>query len=227
MSNDKTPIAIVTGGSSGIGGAIVHRIAASGGEPVVWSRRTGVDVTDGIAVQQAMASVVAAHGRVDAVINNAGVAMTGGISSMPLDQWGQMMSVNLFGAINVARAVIPVMRSQRYGKIINIASTSGIGSRPGWAGYAASKAAMISFSQAMSDELRPYGIRTYCLCPGRTNTDLRRALVPQGEDPNTLMSPEAVADVVLFCLSTEGDTIEGQPILVRERFGEGEDKCLR
>ena len=102
------------------------------------------------------------------------------------------------------------------GKVVNIASTAGLSARPGWSAYAASKAGVVNFSLTMAEELRVYGIKVFCICPGRTATDLRRKLAPN-EDPTTIMQPDAVVNAVKYCLCDEADVLEGQPILVRER----------
>ena len=104
----------------------------------------------------------------------------------------------------------------RPAKILNIASTAGITSRPGWVAYAASKAAVVSLSQTLADELAGTGIKVYSISPGRTATELRRILAPD-EDPSTIMQPSAVADVIASLMRDEERTLDGQNIIVRQQ----------
>ncbi len=106
---------------------------------------------------------------------------------------------------------------QNGGKIINIASTAGLTPRPGWSAYAAAKSGVINFSSAVAEELASYDIKIFVICPGRTATPLRKILAPT-EDPKSIMQPDTVADTIVFCLTDAANPIEGQPILVRERF---------
>src|SRR5690606_33840484 len=103
------------------------------------------------------------------------------------------------------------------GKILNVASTAGSSARPGWLAYASSKAALISISQTLSEELSEYGILVYCISPGRCATELRKILAPD-EDPSTIMQPEDVGDVVYHLLSDTGMCLDGQNIVVRKQL---------
>ncbi len=102
------------------------------------------------------------------------------------------------------------------GQILNVASTAGSSARPGWLAYASSKAALISMSQTLSEELSEYGIRVYCISPGRCATELRKVLAPD-EDPTTIMQPEHVGEVVNRLLSDDGICLDGQNIVVRKQ----------
>jgi 3-oxoacyl-[acyl-carrier protein] reductase len=102
-------------------------------------------------------------------------------------------------------------------KIVNIASTAGITARPGWVAYASSKAAVVSLSQTLAEELAGSGIKIYTISPGRTATELRRKLAPE-EDPSTIMQPDAVADVIAMLVSEDERTLDGQNIIVRQQI---------
>ena len=115
----------------------------------------------------------------------------------------------------ITREVVKHMKKTG-GKILNVASTAGMSSRPGWLAYSSSKAAVISMSQTLSDELAEYGIKVYCVSPGRCATELRRILAPD-EDQSKIMQPEHVADVVNNLLSDSGVCLDGQNIVIRQQ----------
>lgn len=103
------------------------------------------------------------------------------------------------------------------GKILNIASTAGMTPRPGWLSYSSSKAAVISMSQTLTDELVEYGIKVYCVSPGRCATKFRKRLAPN-EDPTTIMQPEEVAEVICNLISDNGNCLDGQNIVIRKQL---------
>ena len=155
-------------------------------------------------------------GAIDYLVNNAGFVDPVGILEMTTENWDRVMETNLRGTFLFTREAVRYSMKERGGKIINIASTAGISPRPGWSAYAASKAGVVNFSLTMSDELREYGIKVYCISPGRTATELRRILAPD-EDPSTILQPEDIAETVAFLLSAAGDYVDGQSIVVRKR----------
>ncbi len=103
------------------------------------------------------------------------------------------------------------------GKILNIASTAGMTPRPGWLSYSSSKAAVISMSQTLTEELSEYGILVYCVSPGRCATKLRKRLAPN-EDPSTIMQPNEVAEVICDLISDKENCLDGQNIIVRKQL---------
>jgi 3-oxoacyl-[acyl-carrier protein] reductase len=127
-------------------------------------------------------------------------------------------STNVFAMLLLIREVVSFMQG-RPAKILNVASTAGTTARPGWVAYASSKAAVVSLSQTLSEELAGTGIKIYTISPGRTATELRRKLAPE-EDPDTIMQPSTVADVIAFLLGDAERTLDGQNITVRESFGQ-------
>lgn len=228
----KEKVIIITGASKGIGREMAISLSESGAKIVLASRNKErledvaksikgpcliqqVDIKNEDSVKSLMENTVSQFQKIDVLINNAGYVEPLGLLDMTLGQWNDMIDTNLTGTFVCTKHAVKYMKKQG-GKIINIASTAGMTARPGWSAYAASKAGVINFSLTMAEELRAYGIKVFCICPGRTATNLRRRLAPN-EDPLTIMQPQAVVDVVKYCLSSQADVIEGQPILVRER----------
>jgi NAD(P)-dependent dehydrogenase (short-subunit alcohol dehydrogenase family) len=229
--------AIVTGASRGIGEKIAFALAGRGVNLALAARSKEaleknaeairrqshtetlvcpIDVRNEGEVIEAVERIVRAFGGVDYLINNAGFVDPIGILEMTVENWDRVIETNLKGTFLFTREVVRYSMKERGGKIINVASTAGLTPRPGWSAYAASKAAIINFSQTMSEELKEYGIKVYCISPGRTATELRRILAPD-EDPATILQPEDIADTVVFLLSAAGDFVDGQSITIRRR----------
>ena len=228
----KNKVVIVTGASQGIGREIAINLSENGAKIVLVSRNIKMlkqtasmlnneniiiqtDIRLENSVKNMVKKTIETFGKIDVLINNAGYVEPAGILEMKLKHWTDMIDTNLTGTFLCTKEVVKYMKKSG-GKIINIASTAGIGARPGWSGYAASKAGVISFSLTMAEELRNYNIKVFCICPGRTATNLRKKLAPN-EDPTTIMQPESVVKIVKYCFTDDANIIEGQPILVRER----------
>lgn len=226
-------VVIVTGAGSGIGKQIAVTLSAEGHDVVLTCRHTErirefddklsgnysiikSDVISEKSVRHLFAQVMRRYGRVDALVNNAGYVDPRGLLDTTLKNWRITLDTNLTGTFLCTREAVRFMKTSG-GAVINIASTSGLSPRPGWSAYAAAKAGVIHLSSTLAEELMVYGIRVYTICPGRTATPLRKILAPD-EDPKTIMQPQRVAEIVSFCLSERGAPIEGQPIIVRERF---------
>lgn len=246
MSDAKTGVrsgefsgktAVVTGASRGIGREISYALGRRGMNIVLVARSAdalehvadeirgrfkanvmvfAADVRDEAHVVDVVKRTAETFGAIDCLINNAGFVDPVGILEMTAENWDRVMETNLRGTFLFTREVVRYSMKERGGKIINIASTAGISPRPGWSAYAASKAGVVNFSLTMSEELREYGIKVYCISPGRTATELRRILAPE-EDPSTILQPEHIAETVVFLLSPAGDYIDGQSIVVRRR----------
>jgi short-subunit dehydrogenase len=157
-------------------------------------------------------------GGIDALLNIAGYAEPRSLLDTTAENLINTYSTNVFAMLLLIREVVSSMLGRR-AKILNIASTAGTTARPGWVAYASSKAAVVSLSQTLSEELAGTGIKIYTISPGRTATELRRKLAPE-EDPSTIMQPSTVADVIAFLLSDAERTLDGQNITVRESFGQ-------
>lgn len=188
-------VALVTGGVGGIGSAIADHLSQSGATVVVWDRVQGedprfgydvVDVTDGGTVDRALARLLARHGKLDFVINNAGFSGR----TLPLDEyapaeWKHIVDVNLVGLYEVCRAVIPAMRAAGRGRIVNIASLAGKEGTANFSAYSAAKAGVIALTKSIGKELAQTGVLVNAIAPAAVRT----ALLDQ-------MSPAHVATMV-------------------------------
>lgn len=228
----RDQVIIVTGASQGIGEETVRTFSSQGACMVLAARNEKkmveiartlpsphlvcpTDVRDERSVQDTVEQTMNRFGRIDVLINNAGTVEPLGLLDMELAQWRDMIETNLTGTFLCTREVVKYMKKNG-GRIVNIASTAGLSARPGWSGYAASKAGVINFSQTMAEELRVYNILVFCICPGRTATNLRQRLAPN-EDPTTIMQPHAVVETIAYCLTPQAHVLEGQILQVRER----------
>lgn len=178
----KSKIAIVTGASSGIGAATAELLANSGYTVYGTSRKVAqasqrtykmiaLDVNSEESIDAALKEVIKIEGRIDLVVNNAGFGVTpGGAEESSIEQTKKMFDTNFFGIVRMTRAVVPYMRKQGEGRIINIGSILGLIPAPYMATYAASKHAVEGFSESLDHELRTRGIRVSVVEPGYTNT---------------------------------------------------------
>jgi len=154
-------------------------------------------------------------GGLDILLNIAGYADPQSLLDTTTENIVTTYTINVFSMLVLTREAVRFMQD-RPTKILNVASTAGITSRPGWLAYASSKAAVVSLSQTLSDELAGSGIRVYSISPGRCATELRRILAPE-EDASTIMQPEEVADVIARLMAESEETLDGQNIIVRRR----------
>ena len=174
-------IVIVTGGTSGIGLAAVEALRARGCTVYALSRHgqgeghIPCDVADEKSARAAVEAVLEKEGRIDILVNCAGFGISGAGELTPLDTAKQQLNVNLFGTANMANAVIPVMRAQGGGRIVNTGSVAGFVPIPFQTWYSASKAAVQSYTMAMGNELRPFGITLTAVLPGDTKTGFTAA----------------------------------------------------
>lgn len=149
------------------------------------------------------------------LLNIAGYTNPQPLLSTSLESFEYTYKVNVFSIFILIKECTRYMKSSG-GKIVNVASTAGMSPRPGWLSYASSKAAVISMSQTLTAELAEYGIKVYCVSPGRCATKLRKQLAPD-EDPATIMQPEDVADVICKLISPEEQCLDGQNIVIRKQ----------
>ena len=173
-------VAIVTGGSSGIGAAAAAYLAAHGCTVYEFSRHekggcasvrhVTADVTDEASVAAAVQAVLAAEGRIDILLNNAGFGISGAAEFTSVEEAQRQLEVNFWGMVRVTRAVLPVMRAQRGGRIVNTSSVAAVTPIPFQTYYSVSKAAINSFTMSVGNEVRPYGIRISAVIPGGTRT---------------------------------------------------------
>lgn len=196
MSKFRNQVAIITGGASGIGRAIGQQLAHHGAVVVLAdineelaketaeniisnggkARAVKVDVTDADAVQKVVDDTVTAHGRLDYMFNNAGVALFGEVRDMTLAQWRQIVDINLYGTIYGVAAAYPHMIKQGSGHIVNIASVAGLTPMPISTAYSATKHAIVALTTALRSEAADLGIRTSVVCPGFIDTPMKDTL---------------------------------------------------
>ena len=174
------------------------------------------DLSDLDAIPRLVAEIHDEFGSIDVLLNIAGYADPQALLDTTADNLVTTFTVNVFAMLVLIREVVRYMQG-RPGKILNIASTAGITARPGWVAYSASKAAVVSLSQTLAEELAGTGIKIYTISPGRTATELRRKLAPE-EDPSTIMQPDAVADVIALLVGDAERTLDGQNIIVRQQI---------
>jgi len=185
MHKENQRVVLVTGASSGIGQACATYLADRGFRVYGTSRRTATrndgkvtmltaDVNHDHSVEQAIATVLEREGRLDVVVNNAGMGIAGPLEDTTVEQAKGQLEVNFFGAFRVCRAVLPVMRKQGEGYIVNIGSIGGLLALPYQSMYSASKFALEGLSEALRMEVRGFGIRVVIIEPGDHKTDLTR-----------------------------------------------------
>ena len=178
----RSPVVLVTGVSSGIGRAVADAFAAKGFEvfgtsrnprttqPVAGVELVQLDVTDDASVAAAVSTVVQRAGRIDIVVNNAGAGVFGAAEETSIAQAQQLFDTNFFGLVRLTREVLPYLRAQRSGRIINIGSVLGFLPSPYGSLYAASKHAVEGYSESLDHETREFGVRVSVVEPGYTNT---------------------------------------------------------
>jgi NAD(P)-dependent dehydrogenase (short-subunit alcohol dehydrogenase family) len=201
VTRDKAPVWLVTGASRGLGAALVTaaldagcRVAAGARSPGDVTERFGardallpvaLDVTRPDGIAQAVAAVVARFGRIDILVNNAGFGLLGAVEEASEAEARAIFETNFFGVLNLVRAVLPILRAQRSGHVVNISSGGGIQGLAGYGLYCASKFAVEGLTESLDAELRPLGIHSTIVELGYTRTEFSRALVS---------SPTVIAD---------------------------------
>ncbi len=238
----KGKVALVTGGGRGIGRAIslalaregakvcinylhsknaaeevVKRIKEKGGEAISHK----ADVSKLEEVNGLVEELNKKFGRIDILINNAGLNIDKYLMIMNEEEWDKVIDVNLKGTFNCSKAVSRVMIGQRSGNIVNISSVSAISGTAGQTNYSAAKGGMISFTKSLARELAPFGIRVNALAPGLIDTEMIKKMSKEMLDRileitplKRVGTPEEVAKVVIFLVSEKADYITGQVIRV-------------
>ena len=161
-------------------------------------------------------SIQKKYGEINALFNIAGYTDPQSLLTTSLESFELTYRINVFAPFMLMRECTKYMRLTG-GKILNVASTAGMTPRPGWLSYASSKSSVIAMSNTLTAELAEYGIKVYCISPGRCATKLRTRLAPD-EDPTTIMQPEEVAEVVCNLMNPEESCLDGQNIVIRKQI---------
>ena len=226
--NDK--VVVITGASSGLGEATARRLAQEGAKLVLGARRlerlqalaeelslgdeavVQTDVTDREQVENLVKHAVQTHGRVDAIINNAGLMPLSPLEALKVEDWDRTIDVNLKGVLYGIAAALPHMKEQQSGHIINVSSVAGHKVSPGGAVYSATKHGVRVISEALRQEVKPYNIRTTVISPGAVATELPASVTEPdvAEGVNALYESVAVpadsfARMVAFAMSQPED----------------------
>ncbi len=209
MSNNiQGKVVVITGASSGLGEATARLLSAEGASVALGARRVdrlralakeligkggqaltvATDVTDCDAVKTLVDTAVQTFGRIDVMINNAGLMPQALLERLKIDEWNRMIDVNLKGVLYGIAAALPHMKQQKSGHFINVASVAGHRVGPGFAVYAATKHAVRALSEGLRQEVKPYNIRTTVISPGAVATEL----------PNSVTDPDAGARIRKF-----------------------------
>jgi len=207
-NNIAGKIVVITGASSGLGEATARLLSAEGAIVVLGARRVerlksladeliakggqalaiASDVTDREQVKKLVEAAVQKFGRIDVIINNAGLMPQSLLERLKIDEWDRMIDVNIKGVLYGIAAALPHMKHQKSGQIINVSSVAGHKIRPGATVYAATKHAVRALSEGLRQEVKPYNIRTTIISPGAVATEL----------PNTITDPETAARINKF-----------------------------
>jgi len=204
--NIEGKVVVITGASSGLGAAAARHLAANGAHVVLGARRldrlqalaqelnlpTGAavatDVTDAAQVKALVEAAITSHGRIDVILNNAGLMPHSPLERGRIEDWDRMIDVNLKGVLYGIAAALPHMTRQKSGHIINVSSVAGHKVRQGSAVYAATKAAVRMLSEGLRLEVKPYNIRTTIISPGAVESEL----------PQSLTEPDMAKNVAAF-----------------------------
>jgi 3-oxoacyl-[acyl-carrier protein] reductase len=234
-------VSLVTGASRGIGRAVAAALAERGSDVVLAARGAGdldetaracaahgvrthavaMDLADAAGVRKGIETALGALGRIDHLVNNAGVTGDGLLLRMKREEWDRVIGVNLTGAFEVTRAVLPGMVRARYGRIVNISSVVALMGNPGQANYCAAKAGLIGFTKALAREVASRSITVNAVAPGLIDTDMTRALAAEARDAmaaqiplRRLGTPADVAAAVSFLVGPGAAYVTGEVLNV-------------
>ncbi len=210
--------AIITGASSGIGKATALTFAKAGinvalvsrslealktvagacGQQGVKAQPYVIDLNDLTKIPAAIKEIMADFGDIDIIVNNAGMGYTNLLRETPLEDWQQVINLNLTSVFQCVQGVLPQMRQRGRGTIINVASVAATQAFPSWGAYSVSKAALLSFSKVLATEEKSHGIRVMTISPGAVNTSIWDTDTVQADfDRTAMLTPDVVADTIL------------------------------
>lgn len=241
MKRLQDKVAVITGGSQGIGKAIVEQFLLEGARVAIWDidmekgqevrdlldpsreriRVYQINVADYEQVEAGMAKTQSDMGRIDILVNNAGITRDSSLKKMSMEQWNQVIQVNLNGVFYCVKAAYPIMAAQNYGRIINASSVVGLQGNFGQTNYVATKAGVIGMTKVWAREFGRKGITVNAVAPGFINTDMMTTIPEpvldnmKGKSPlNRLGEVNEVASVYTFLASEEASFVTGTTISV-------------
>lgn len=240
-NNIKGKVVVITGASSGLGEATARLLSKEGATVVLGARRIdriqalaeeltaaggkalaiGTDVTHCDQVKKLVDKAVEAYGRIDVMINNAGIMPISPLECLKIDEWNQMIDVNIKGVLYGIAAILPYMKKQKGGQIINISSVAGHKITQGFVVYCATKFAVSAISEGLRQEVKPYNIRTTVISPGAVATELPKTItVPDFADnidkyyEQNAISADSCARAIAFAIQQPED-VDVNEILFR------------
>ncbi len=244
--NFNGKVVVVTGAASGIGRAaaltfadlgadvVVLDVDAKGKEVVGDIQKKGgtaifsrTDISRNGAVRQAVDKINQQLGGVDVLINNAATVREGNVLDVTVDEWNQVLNINLTGAYLCSKYCVPYMESRGGGAIVNVASVQGLATEQDNAAYSASKGGLIALTKSMALDLAPQNIKVNCVCPGAIETEKVKQALSESSEPNIVRqewsdlhalrrmgTPQEVANVIVFLASGLSSFMTGTPVLV-------------
>ncbi|NET00871.1 MAG: SDR family oxidoreductase [Sphaerospermopsis sp. SIO1G1] len=228
MSFEQKKRALITGASSGIGKATALAFAKAGIDIALVSRSQEklegvataaksagveakaytVDLANVSQVKTKIEAIANDFGRIDILVNNAGIGYTANLDEIPLADWQRVMDLNITSIFQCMMAIVPKMRTQGQGTIINIASIAAKQVFPGWGAYCVSKAGLLALSQTLAQEERSNGIRVTAICPGAVNTEIwDTETVNVNFDRAKMLTPDVVAQTILSAVLLPQETV--------------------
>lgn len=230
-------VAVVTGGAAGIGAAVAARLLAGGASIAILDVDTSgaglgtypivTDISDSTSVQRAIDDVIERFGRLDIVVNNAGIGARGTIEDNPDDEWASVFDVNVTGIARVSRRALPHLRRSPAAAIVNVSSIAATAGLPQRALYSASKGAVLALTRAMAVDHLIDGVRVNCVNPGTVNTAWVQRLLDASEDPmaervalearqphGRLVEPEEIAEAVAYLANPKNSSTTGTSLAV-------------
>jgi len=238
MQNIKDKVVVITGASSGLGEATARALAKNGAKLVLGARRMDrlkalagelslgdkaavqTDVSDYAQVKHLVDHAVKVHGRVDVILNNAGLMPLSPLDRLKIEDWDRMIDVNIKGVLYGIAAALPHMKAQKSGHIINVSSVAGHRVRPTSTVYSATKTAVRVISEGLRQEVTPYNIRTTIISPGAVSSELLESITEKDIAQNLsgvrdmAIPADSFASMVLFAMS-QPDNVDVNEILFR------------